>query len=501
MSTDTAIAEAPAEAVGPLIRGIGVIRALTEAGRPCTAPDLARQVGLARASLDRILATLAELDYVRVAGRDVTLAPPLLALGNAYLHSVRIPTLLGPLAEALSDRLDEVVTLTVVDDDRVYVVHEAVRPRALVIACHVGDELPIDRCAVGVLAASTWDDDHWARFANSRPRGADDLRRRVADAGGHDWALDDQWLEPGLVAVAVPVPAPDGGQACTVNVLSFTSRHATAADLAAVVLPAVRESVRHMADALGTAPADRSLDVHPVESGPATVESLARGLNVLAAFGPTRPHLTIADAARVTGLPRATVRRALITLEHLGYVTQTHGHYRPRAAVLSLGHPVLSRLTLAQIATPHLEALSARIGDAVSLAVPHGDTEIMYRARAATPERLTTVDVHIGTRRPAAATAMGRVLLAARPTDEPLLRRIRADGYAVVDEELEAGLRSIAVPVPGHDGTTLAAVNVAMHAGRGAAQVTEILPPLRAAADAIHRDLVAIGTFHRLTMM
>ncbi|HEX9334986.1 MAG TPA: IclR family transcriptional regulator C-terminal domain-containing protein, partial [Pseudonocardiaceae bacterium] len=336
----------------------------------------------------------------------------------------------------------------------------------------------------------------------------DDLRARAVAARRDGWAPDDQWLEPGLVAVAVPVPGPDGTPACTVNVLSFTSRHATAADLADAVLPTVAETVRRMADVLRTAPepaaTDDAPDVRQVGTGPLVVESLVRGLNVLAAFGESRPLLSIADAARVTGLPRATVRRALITLEYLGYVTQSHGRYRPRAAVLSLGCPVLSRLTLAQIATPHLEALSARVGDSVSLAVPHGDTEIMYRARAATAERLTSVDIHVGTRLPAYATALGRVLLAARPdTNDPLLERVRADGYAVVDEELEAGLRAIAVPVLGHDDTTLAAVNVAMHAERGAARerVAEILPDLRSAADAIHRDLVAVGTFHRLTMM
>lgn len=143
----------PEEAVGPLMRGLAVLRALTDAGRPCTPPELAAQVGLARASLDRILATLVELDFVRVDGRQVTLAPPVMRLGNAYLHALRIPALLGPIAERLSDELDEIVTLTVADDDGVHVVHESVRPRRLVIACRVGDRLPLDRCAVGAVYA------------------------------------------------------------------------------------------------------------------------------------------------------------------------------------------------------------------------------------------------------------------------------------------------------------------------------------------------------------
>jgi IclR family pca regulon transcriptional regulator len=509
-SGDSTVDQPPDEAVGPLMRGIAVLRALTEDGGSQTVPELARRVGLARASVDRVLATLAAMDYVRVDRRQVTLAPAAMALANAYLHSVRTPALLGPLAEELSRRLDEIVTLTVVDDDGAHLVAEAVRPRTLVIACRVGDLLPLDRCAVGPLYASTWDEGRWDRFrarhdCSRDPRDpqacADDLRRRAEQARRQGWALDDQWLEPGLVAVSVPVPGPGDTLACTVNVLSFTSRHATARELADTVLPAVRESVLRMANALRDAPdpvAGPPSDAPAVVSGPHVVESLARGLSVLTAFGRAMSALTIASAARVTGLPRATVRRALITWEHLGYVTQADGLFRPTAAVLSLGAPVLSRRTLAELAQPHLDTLAVRVGDSASLAVLHGDTEIMYRARAATATRLTAIDIHVGTRLPAVATAMGRVLLAARRAD-PLLDQVRRDGYAVVDEELEVGLRSIAVPVTGPDGVPLAAVSVAMHASRAVSDcVKDILPALRSAADDIHRDLVAVGPFHRL---
>lgn len=519
MATDT-VDRPPEEAVGPLMRGIAVIRALTDDGAQ-TSSELARRVGLARASLDRVLATLSELDYVRFDRDQVTLAPALMALGNTYLHSVRVPALLGPLAERLSERLDEIVTLTVPDHDGAHLVAEAVRPRTLVIACHVGDRLPLDRCAVGALFASTWDDRAWDRFAAthacSRESGdrracLDDLRTRADEARRQGWALDDQWLEPGLVAVSVPVHGPDGALACTVNVLSFTSRHATAGELADTVLPAVQETVRCMAEALCAAPGPvtRPPARPRGAAAPRTVESLARGLDVLAAFGAATPELTIADAGRATGLPRATVRRALITLEYLGYVTHTGGRYRPTPAVLSLGATVLSRMTLAQLALPHLRSLSADVGDSVSLAVLHDDTEIMYRARAANSERLTAIDIHVGTRLPAYPTAAGRVLLAAlpearRPRAVPaaLCQQVRHDGYAVVDEQLEAGLRSVAVPVAGPDGVAVAAVDVAMHAGRdGAADsVEQILPRLRSAAAAIHRDLVAVGAFHRPTMM
>jgi IclR family pca regulon transcriptional regulator len=536
----TAPRQEPADAVGPLIRGICVIRALTEAGGALGLPELSRETDLARSSVDRIIGTLGAFGYVRFHRREVAITPRLMELGNAYLHSVRIPALLGPLATQLSERLDEVVTLTVTDDTGAFLVHEAVRPRKLAIVCHVGDRLPLDRCAGGALYAAGWDDEHWRRFEaehsctqeHSDPaRCAEQLRRRAEQARRRGWALDDQWLEPGLVAVGIPVHGPDGATVCEVNVLSFTSRHDDAAGLARAVMPALQQTVRRMEGALHTAvrPSRRPTidDAHqvPADSG---IESLARGLTMLTAFSESRPDMSIADAARVTGLPRASARRALITLEHLGYITQARGRYRPNATVLSLGYPVLTRLTLGQIATPHLQALSDRVGHSASLAVLHDDTEIMYVARAATATRLMAVDIHIGTRLPAYATAMGRVLLAALPDDEraktlraarperltphtttdtrellDLLKRIRNDGFAAVDEELEVGLRSVAVPVTGHDGTTIAALNIAMHAAPHTTHnsTDTILPAMRAAADALHQDLTTIGPFHRIATM
>jgi IclR family pca regulon transcriptional regulator len=530
----------PADAVGPLIRGIAVIRALTEAGGALGLPELSRETDLARSSVDRIIATLGAFGYVRFHRREVTLAPRLMELGNAYLRSVRIPALLGPLARELSERLDEVVTLTVTDEAGAFLVHEAVRPRKLAIVCHVGDHLPLDRCAGGALYAATWDDEHWQAFRTEHectqdhgdPRlCAEELRRRAEQARERGWALDDQWLEPGLVAVGIPVHGPDGVAVCEVNVLSFTGRHAGAAELADEVMPELRATVRRMEEALRTAPRTGPRELPdgvrevPSDSG---IESLARGLTMLTAFSEARPDVSIADAARVTGLPRATARRALITLEHLGYLSQTRGRYRPNATVLWLGYPVLTRLTLGQIAAPHLEALSARVGHSASMAVLHGDTEIMYVARAATATRLMTVDIHVGTRLPSYATSMGRVLLASLPADlrakalraaRPtqltphtttgtrelleLLQRVGEDGFAAVDEELEVGLRSIAVPITGHDGGTVAAVNVAMHAGTRGTQdgVAAMLPALRAAAQAVHHDLATIGPFHRIAPM
>ena len=535
--------EEPAEAVGPLLRGIAVIQALTDAGGTQSLSELARTVGLARSSLDRVLVSLEALGYIHLRGRDAALAPRLMDLGNAFLSASRIPELLGPLAQELSAHIDEVVTLTIAGPNGDYLAHKTDRPRRLALACRVGDRLPLDRCAGGALIAATWDDSAWARYREGRDCTCGDrdaracaerLRHRAEAAARDGYVLDDEWLEPGLIAVGIPVNGPDGSAACTANVLSFTSRHRTARDLADAALPALERAAAAMESALRDAPAasastaapDRSDAVAAIAARPGVLEALVRGMTVMTAFTRGQAELTIADAARATGLARATVRRALITLEHLGHITQHDGRYRLTTSVLTLGFPVLARMSLARIAQPHLEELSARARHSASLAVLENETEIMYVARAATPTRLTTVQLHVGTRLPAYATSLGRVLLAARPdersgqairaarptplttrtvtdTDEliRILRDVRTAGYAIVDEELEVGLRSIAVPIRSHDGTTLAAVNIAMHidnrTGRNAA--TDHLPDLLAAADAIHRDLLAFGPFGELT--
>ncbi|MFJ9565237.1 IclR family transcriptional regulator C-terminal domain-containing protein [Streptomyces fuscichromogenes] len=521
--------QVPAEAVGPLMRGIAVLRALADAGGQDDLQDLANRTGLARATLDRVTFTLGALGYVHVEGRRALLAPPLMELGNAYLAAVRIPELLGPRADALAEELDEGVTLTVPDRHGAHFVHSAERDRRMGIVCGVGDRLPLDASAPGALLASTWSPAEWERHWAQHPcvRGGqlaqactDDLRERAAAAKADGWSLDDQWLEAGLIALGFPVHAPDGDLLCVVNVVSHIGRYPSAEELARAALPAVRSAVADMEQELRTPrPAPPAATGSPRDpEGPRPgrdfVESLARGLRVLTAFGPDRPTLRIAEAARITGLPRATVRRALITLEHLGYVTGRDGLYRPGAAILALGYAPLSRLSLAQLAQPHLTALSRRLSDSASMTVLSG-AEILYVARAATG-RLMTVNAAVGTRLPAYATSMGRVLLAGLPEDERaailvssprtsltaltvtdadelirLVGQVAADGYALVDGELEVGLRSMAVPVRGRDGEVCAAINVASHSCRRSltACFEEVLPALRTAAAGIERDL------------
>lgn len=254
-----------------------------------------------------------------------------------------------------------------------------------------------------------------------------------------------------------------------------------------------------------------------VGDGPASgefVQSLARGLAVIRAFDADHPELSLSDVARRAGIPRAAARRFLHTLDALGYVTGDGRLFRLTPRVLELGFSYLSALSLPEVVQPHLEALSREVGESVSAAVLDG-TDIVYVARVPT-RRIMSVRITIGTRFPAYATSMGRVLLAALPDAardaaleasalEPLtdltvvspaalvaeLDRVRAQGWALVDGELEPGLRSVAAPMHGKDGRVVAAINVSTSATRDTVEhlVEEYVPRLLATATAIDADL------------
>ena len=248
------------------------------------------------------------------------------------------------------------------------------------------------------------------------------------------------------------------------------------------------------------------------------VQSLARGLAVIRAFDAEHAELSLSEAARRAAMPRAAARRFLRTLETLGYVRGTgDGTSRTYALtprVLELGFSYLSALSLPEIVQPHLERLSREVDESVSAAVLDG-ADIVYVARVPT-RRIMSVRITIGTRFPAYATSMGRVLLAGLPvresdaavlaspllpltertvTDPSALRaelaRVREQGWSLVDGELEPGLRSIAVPLRDRAGVVLAALNVSTSATRDTVdRVVEVyLPALRSAAAAIEAEL------------
>jgi IclR family pca regulon transcriptional regulator len=247
-------------------------------------------------------------------------------------------------------------------------------------------------------------------------------------------------------------------------------------------------------------------------AGPDFIEALARGLDVLRSFRPATPAMTLSDLAGVTGLARPTVRRILITLEELGYVRAADRGYALTPRVLELGMAYVNALNMWDIARPHMEKLVAQTNESSSMAQLDG-SDIVYVARVAVP-KIVTLAVTIGTRFPAPATSMGKVLLAALPPAsvsallqtpsrsgitarwqpsaaelETSLREVRAKGWALADQDLAPGVRSVAAGVRDGDGRVIAAINVTVHAAETSVEtlVEEHLPRLlRAAADIGH---------------
>jgi IclR family pca regulon transcriptional regulator len=225
-------------------------------------------------------------------------------------------------------------------------------------------------------------------------------------------------------------------------------------------------------------------------------------IRALSAPGPGR---TLADVARATSLTRAAARRFLLTLERLGYVRSDGRLFSLTPRVLELGYAYLSSLELPELAQPHLQALVERVHESSSVSVLDGD-DVVYVARVPTAARIMTVTISVGTRFPAARTSMGRVLLAglepaelaARDVPPPLgeeLQRVREQGWALVDQELEQGLRSVAAPIHDAAGAVVAAVNLSTHASRRTVEEIrdDLLGPLRETAARIEADLIAAG--------
>lgn len=241
------------------------------------------------------------------------------------------------------------------------------------------------------------------------------------------------------------------------------------------------------APAIIASPARR---IDALTGDPDFMTSLARGLAVIHAFEERKRHLTIAQISHRTEIPRASVRRCLLTLMKLGYVTTDGRTFSLLPKMLTLGHAYLSSTPLAVAAQPILDRLSDRLNEACSMATLEGD-EILYVARSSIPLRLVSMDLSIGSRLPAYCTSMGQILLAAlddaaleeylenadlqRRTSKTLTTRdairqvvqeIRQQGWVISDQELEPGLRSLAVPLRDSAGQVHAALNVGTPASR-----------------------------------
>ena len=259
--------------------------------------------------------------------------------------------------------------------------------------------------------------------------------------------------------------------------------------------------------------------------GPEFIEALARGLDVIAAFRPGRPTLTLTEVATATDLARPTARRILLTLAELGYVRADGGAFALTPRVLDLGVAYVRSQGLWEVARPHLERLVATTSESCSIAQLDG-SDVVYVARVAVP-KIVGLSVQVGTRFPALPTSLGKVLLAALPPAElervlaepsrsgiaphwrpdraerdAALRDVRARGWAVTDQQLALGIRSVAAPLRDGAGRVVAAVNVNAHAAETSMErlVDEHLPALLATAGEIGADFARLDALPQVTV-
>ncbi|HEX6246234.1 MAG TPA: IclR family transcriptional regulator C-terminal domain-containing protein [Nocardioidaceae bacterium] len=254
------------------------------------------------------------------------------------------------------------------------------------------------------------------------------------------------------------------------------------------------------------------------DADPDFIEAIARGLDVIKAFRPGQPVMTLSEVATATGLARPTVRRILVTLESLGYVRPSSGGFMLTPRVLELGVTYVESMGLWEIARPHMEQLVAQTHQSSSVAQLDG-SDIVYVARVAVP-KIIALAVSIGTRFPAVATSLGKVLLADLGPDEldrvlaepsrsgieprrrpgrqeleETLRDVRAKGWVLTDEQLAGGVRSIAAPLRDGSGRVIAALNVTVHAAETSVEtlVGEYLPALLRTASEISAEYALLG--------
>ncbi|WP_327365830.1 IclR family transcriptional regulator domain-containing protein [Streptomyces sp. NBC_01217] len=257
-------------------------------------------------------------------------------------------------------------------------------------------------------------------------------------------------------------------------------------------------------------------------TGPDFIEALARGLEVITAFQPRQPLMSLTDVANATGLARPTARRILLTLTELGYVRQQAGGFMLTPRVLELGTAYTTSMGLWEVARPHMEWLVERTNESCSIAQLDG-SDIVYVARVSVP-KIVTLSVQVGTKFPALQTSLGKVLLAALPQDEadrvlsepsrsglvPVwqpepnewkaeLREVRARGWALTDEQLARGIRSVAAPLRDGSGRVIASVNINAHAAETSVEVllNDYLPLLLQVAGEISVDFARLDALPR----
>ena len=526
--------------VQSLQRGLAVIRAFDAENPALTLSDVAKATDLAPATARRFVLTLVDLGYMRAEGRWFRLSPRVLELGRPYLSSMTLPAIAAPQLRELVADVRESSSIAILDgSDIVYVAHEAAK-RLMSVRVTVGTRDPAFATSLGrVLIAGQSDEWLEASLATLRltqitpatiaePAALLAELRRIRTQG---FALVDQEFEEGLRALSAPIHDRDGTVIAALNVAVHASRWSIEAihdDLLPRLLRATAAIDADLRDAPAPATGRRSMPreqsatarrvTETAERETDFVQSLQRGLAVIRAFDAENPALTLSDVAKVTGLARAAARRFVLTLVELGYMRADGRLFRLSPRVLELGRPYLTTLSLPEIAAPHLRDFVEEVQESSSVATLDG-TEILYVAHVSA-KRIMSVTVPVGTRDPAFATSLGRALLAGQD-DETLaamlesmrlpkitevtivepkallaeLQQIRRQGYVLVDQELEEGLRALAVPLHGEQGEVIAAVNVAVHASRWSIEriLEELLPRLRETAAAIEADVRAVG--------
>ena len=245
------------------------------------------------------------------------------------------------------------------------------------------------------------------------------------------------------------------------------------------------------------------------------VTALASGLDVIMAFDDTHPRMTLSEVAERTGMNRAKARRFLLTLHSLGYVRKTQRYFELTPRVLQLGYSYLASNSYRNVIQKYLEEITDQCGESSSLGVLDGD-DVIYVARSSAPHRLMAITLSVGTRLPAAYTSMGRVLLAQLTETEldaylerislerhtaktitdkgelkACIETVRHEGYAITDQELDSGLRSLAVPAFDANGRLLGAINISTNAARVDLKTLtgEYLPLLQDKARAIESTI------------
>jgi IclR family pca regulon transcriptional regulator len=526
--------------VQSLQRGLAVIRAFDAENPALTLSDVAKATDLAPATARRFVLTLVDLGYMRAEGRWFRLSPRVLELGRPYLSSMTLPAIAAPHLRALVADVRESSSIAILDgSDIVYVAHEAAK-RLMSVQVTVGTRDPAFATSLGrVLIAGKSDEWLEASLATlqltqimpatiAEPDALLAELRRIRVQG---FALVDQEFEEGLRALSAPIHDRDGTVIAALNVAVHASRWSIEAihdDLLPRLLRATSAIDADLREAPAPPTSRRSVTSEPSATGRRAseaseretdfVQSLQRGLAVIRAFDAENPALTLSDVAKITGLARAAARRFVLTLVELGYMRADGRLFRLSPRVLELGRPYLTTLSLPEIAAPHLRDFVEEVQESSSVATLDG-TDILYVAHVSA-KRIMSVSVPVGTRDPAFATSLGRALLAGQ-SDETLaamlegmqlpkitdvtivepsallaeLQQIRSQGYVLVDQELEEGLRALAVPLHGEQGEVTAAVNVAVHASRWSIEriLAELLPRLREIAAAIEADVRAVG--------